>query len=62
MKAFDGTNYSVLSDSSTAKAIDNIAPNAPTTLVAVDTPADQGGSCAGVGSQVLAAPQAELEQ
>src|SRR5574341_2440328 len=42
IRAFDGTQESPDSNQVSAAPVDNLAPAAPTTLSAVDTPADQG--------------------
>ena len=42
VRAFDGTQESPNSNEASATPIDNLAPAAPTALVAVDRPADQG--------------------
>lgn len=44
VRAYDGTQESANSTQSSAVPVDNIAPNAPTSLNASDTPADSGGS------------------
>lgn len=44
IRSYDGTQESANSTQSSAAPVDNIAPNAPTSLNAVDTPADSGGS------------------
>ncbi len=44
VRAFDGSQESANSNESSAAPVDNLAPAAPTALVAVDNPGDNGGA------------------